>query len=164
MPSRLQLNILPCRLRLGVSPKLWNVLITKQKNKCAICKINFESSGSGWFSRPNIDHDHKTNKLRGLLCGACNTGLGYLRDNTTILKNAIKYLEHPTINLQVVPLPRHPRLKKPLKKIKLTPIPLAIRFHKPRPKRINYPKQKTTKCLKIDRSWVSKVINSNKHS
>lgn len=40
-----------------------------------------------------IDHCHKTNKIRGLLCRDCNSGLGYLKDNPYILFNAIKYLE-----------------------------------------------------------------------
>ena len=39
-----------------------------------------------------IDHCHKTNQLRGLLCDQCNNLLGRAKDNTETLKNAIKYL------------------------------------------------------------------------
>lgn len=42
--------------------------LSKQDNKCAICtKI---------MKLPQTDHDHNTGKFRGLLCVACNNGLG----------------------------------------------------------------------------------------
>ena len=44
-------------------------------------------------NNPHIDHNHKTNKIRGILCGNCNMGLGHFKDNLDVLKNAIKYLE-----------------------------------------------------------------------
>lgn len=39
-----------------------------------------------------IDHDHKTNKIRGLLCNECNTGLGFFQDKIQFLEKAIQYL------------------------------------------------------------------------
>jgi Recombination endonuclease VII len=41
----------------------------QQEGKCAICKEPME--------RPNLDHNHKTGKIRGLLCPRCNLGLGF---------------------------------------------------------------------------------------
>lgn len=41
----------------------------------------------------SVDHNHKSNKIRGLLCLNCNAGLGNFRDNITLLKKAISYLE-----------------------------------------------------------------------
>ena len=66
-----------------------------QKGKCAICEIDlpnllvYENRRRGYA----IDHNHETNKFRGILCINCNTLLGMSRDNLDILNNAIKYLE-----------------------------------------------------------------------
>ena len=40
-----------------------------------------------------IDHNHKTDKVRGLLCDHCNRGLGYFRDNIAAMEKAIMYLK-----------------------------------------------------------------------
>ena len=39
-----------------------------------------------------IDHDHKTGKIRGLLCHYCNSGLGLLGDTIERVTNTIEYL------------------------------------------------------------------------
>lgn len=54
------------------------------KKECAICR-----KVSGRF---NLDHDHKTSKIRDVLCVNCNKGLGHFQDNTSLLKDAIRYL------------------------------------------------------------------------
>jgi hypothetical protein len=59
-----------------------------QNGSCAICKRKLNE-----ISKAHIDHDHKTDKIRGLLCHNCNTALGMLRDDTGILYEAIKYLD-----------------------------------------------------------------------
>ena len=43
--------------------------------------------------RGHIDHDHKTGKVRDILCGLCNKGLGQFSDSIEKLQNAIKYLQ-----------------------------------------------------------------------
>ena len=64
-------------------------LILKQNNLCAICGYT-QIEKNRFF--PCIDHDHSTGKVRGILCSACNKGLGYFKDNISYLENAIKYL------------------------------------------------------------------------
>jgi hypothetical protein len=39
-----------------------------------------------------VDHDHKTNQIRGMLCNRCNKGLGLFRDNPDLLEYARIYL------------------------------------------------------------------------
>lgn len=41
-----------------------------------------------------VDHCHETNKIRGLLCGLCNAGIGHFKDDINLLKQAIKYLQN----------------------------------------------------------------------
>lgn len=60
---------------------------------CSGCNTTTNKSPrTGKDSRLALDHDHKTGKLRGLLCNKCNLILGYCNDNSKILKNLIKYL------------------------------------------------------------------------
>jgi hypothetical protein len=55
----------------------------KQGFRCAIC---------GEKSKLHLDHDHENIKIRGLLCSACNTGLGFFKDDIQLLLKAIIYL------------------------------------------------------------------------
>lgn len=45
-------------------------------------------------TRLHIDHNHKTNKIRGVLCINCNVGLGNFKDSIELLQKAIRYLEN----------------------------------------------------------------------
>lgn len=68
--------------------KKYQILLKKQKYKCAICKIHRKKIDK----RFSLDHNHKNNKIRGLLCNNCNRGIGLLGDSIKILKSAIQYL------------------------------------------------------------------------
>lgn len=76
-----------------VDSKYIDFLFASQEHKCAICKTT-ESKGR-WGSF-HIDHNHSTGKVRGLLCHACNTGIGLMKENIEILKEAVRYLEDDT--------------------------------------------------------------------
>lgn len=65
--------------------------------KCHICEnklVENEERRGQSLKTIAIDHDHKTNKVRGLLCKKCNSLLGFCDDNILILKKAIEYLEN----------------------------------------------------------------------
>ena len=57
-------------------------------NRCEIC----ERSPGGRFKALNVDHDHKTGKVRGLLCGLCNRLIGQL-ERIDFGTRALAYLE-----------------------------------------------------------------------
>lgn len=78
----------------GITFEQYESMRVEQNNKCAICKLPESRilSKSGKISDLAVDHCHKTGKVRGLLCGDCNTALGLLKDNLITINNAIAYL------------------------------------------------------------------------
>jgi hypothetical protein len=75
----------------GITEDEYNEILLNQGNGCAICGSTVSLHKQ--TQRLSVDHDHITNEVRGILCHACNTGLGYFRDNTELLQSAIRYLE-----------------------------------------------------------------------
>jgi len=71
----------------GVTMQEIDKLRITQNNQCAICK---KILVPGKFT--HLDHNHITNKNRGLLCTSCNLGIGGLRDDPEIVKRAYEYL------------------------------------------------------------------------
>lgn len=76
--------------RYGLSPETLEILRQTQTS-CPICGKEFEWGGPK-FSKPHIDHDHATGKVRGLLCGRCNVGLGSFDDDPDRVLMAAMYL------------------------------------------------------------------------
>jgi hypothetical protein len=73
----------------GVSKEDYEAMWEAQGKCCAICKTT-EARGRGDF---HLDHNHQTNKARGILCAECNVGIGKLLDSPKVLKSALAYLE-----------------------------------------------------------------------
>lgn len=73
----------------GISSEQYREILLKQGNKCAVCKLK-QPEHSKRFA---VDHDHKSNKVRGLLCMNCNRAIGLMKDSPEILKSAINYLK-----------------------------------------------------------------------
>lgn len=67
-------------------------MLREQNYKCAICGQEIFLFGSSQKLIAHVDHDHKTGKVRGLLCKECNSGLGKFRDNPEYLLSALSYL------------------------------------------------------------------------
>lgn len=76
----------------GLSIKDFEDLLLVQNNKCWICNIDHELYRHIEGKRFAVDHDHKTGKIRGLLCHKCNTSLGKFQDSVEMLQKAIDYL------------------------------------------------------------------------
>jgi len=74
----------------NLTPEQLNDLIKSQNNTCKLCPKPLTASNR------HIDHNHKTGKVRGLLCAGCNTGLGKFKDDIATLERAILYLKETT--------------------------------------------------------------------
>lgn len=79
----------------GISPEIYNTMLSGQGGVCAICgQPETRSHGrTGTEFRLAVDHDHETGRVRGLLCQGCNRGIGFLGDNVDRLRKAADYLE-----------------------------------------------------------------------
>jgi Recombination endonuclease VII len=72
----------------GLTQADWDNLLRRQGNRCAICRTEEPGFRSEW----DIDHDHVTDQVRGLLCGRCNRGIGQFHEDPAILMAAAQYL------------------------------------------------------------------------
>ena len=79
---RTQQNRLRWR-KMGVSVEQVESARKTQSNCCAICNKS---------TKLYVDHSHKTNTFRGLLCNHCNVGLGHFFDSVELLQKAVEYL------------------------------------------------------------------------
>ena len=75
--------------------RLWG-----QEGSCEVC---------GQVGRLYVDHDHNTGMIRGLLCGACNVGLGCFRDDPRRVRKALEYLERTGSTERLWPSPQASR-------------------------------------------------------
>lgn len=69
----------------SMNPGQFERMVKGQDGKCLICK-------GDWGNLLNVDHNHVTGEIRGLLCYRCNKGIGHFGDDIEILKIAITYL------------------------------------------------------------------------
>ena len=65
-------------------------MLENQNHCCAICGEHKDS----FIKQLSVDHNHNTGQPRGLLCSACNGGIGKLKDSVDMLEKAIKYLKN----------------------------------------------------------------------
>jgi len=73
----------------GLTLAEYRELLVKQEGRCAICGRAAELFKKGL----GVDHNHKTKRVRALLCPPCNTGIGLLQDDPGILRAAALYVE-----------------------------------------------------------------------
>lgn len=83
--------------RYGISLIRFEEILEEQNYLCSVCYEPFNYTHRA--TKPHIDHDHKTGKVRGILHMRCNTMLGHAKDNPEILENGARYLRnHANIN------------------------------------------------------------------
>lgn len=71
----------------------YNRMLEAQNGACAICKKPETHKRNGKLKALAVDHCHRTNVIRGLLCSDCNTGIGKLKDSPEVLLAAVEYLK-----------------------------------------------------------------------
>lgn len=76
----------------GLPAEQYVAMAEQQQGRCAICGKQPTGIGRAGLV---VDHDHTTGQVRGLLCSACNTGLGKLGDTAEALERALAYLRPP---------------------------------------------------------------------
>lgn len=77
----------------GLTLAEYDRLLVAQDGKCAICGNAETTKLHSKIRVLAVDHCHNTGKIRGLLCGSCNKGLGSFRDDPKLLQKARGYLE-----------------------------------------------------------------------
>lgn len=73
----------------GITYDQFRILFETQGECCAICQGIVPGGSGDW----HVDHDHATDKVRGVLCSPCNTALGMFRDDAEVVRLAAYYLD-----------------------------------------------------------------------
>lgn len=83
----------------GLTPSQCEAMV-KQVSQCEICYeplkyVEIKRNDGIIYKRSllTVDHCHKTNKIRGVLCNSCNRALGWFKDNPELLQSAFDYLK-----------------------------------------------------------------------
>jgi len=82
---RLQQRSYKLKVKYGIDLKKYYEMYEAQQGRCLVC--------DEWQERLFVDHDHKSEEIRGLLCNNCNMGIGLLKDNPTVLERAVAYIK-----------------------------------------------------------------------
>jgi len=78
----------------GITLEDYEQMLEEQNGCCAICGVdNPQCAGHVNLS---VDHCHETGKVRGLLCGPCNSTLGRFEPDLEVLKKVLEYLVNTT--------------------------------------------------------------------
>ena len=72
----------------GLTKTDYYAMLERQGCKCCICQRTLIPADRHTV----VDHCHRTNRVRGILCRNCNTGIGQLQDDPVLLLRAVEYL------------------------------------------------------------------------
>jgi hypothetical protein len=79
------------RRKYGVDAGWFERQMLLQQGKCVGCGMEFAWGDK--FTTPHVDHCHKTNEVRGILCNRCNSVLGLCEDKPELLSKLARYLK-----------------------------------------------------------------------
>jgi len=74
------------KMKYNITLEDFNRMLEEQNSCCGIC-------GEKFLDIPCVDHDHMTEKIRGLLCRKCNSGMGGLKDDPILLFRALEWIK-----------------------------------------------------------------------
>ena len=75
----------------GINITQYKAILAAQGGGCAICGETPQQNYTN-KRRLAVDHCHDTNRIRGILCGRCNKGMGMFKHDPTLLLKTMKYL------------------------------------------------------------------------
>lgn len=75
------------RYHYGLEPEQYEALLAAQDGLCAVCCSPGGARGLA------VDHDHASGRVRGLLCGPCNSAIGLLKERPDNFERAVAYLK-----------------------------------------------------------------------
>ena len=75
--------------RYGITIKEYERILATQGGVCAICRTSRRDVRNREMP---VDHNHTTNKVRGILCDKCNRIIGLFNDDPDVIEAAVKYL------------------------------------------------------------------------
>lgn len=79
------------KTKYGLQYEEYQVMWDKQKGLCQICnRPLLEVRGSKGAA---VDHDHATGKVRDILCGRCNSVVGFCEEDVGLMQKFISYIE-----------------------------------------------------------------------
>lgn len=72
----------------GITLEQYDEKLIQQNGQCSICGLTPEKNGKALA----VDHDHKTGKVRDLLCNNCNVAVGFLKEDISLCEKIRDYL------------------------------------------------------------------------
>lgn len=106
-PDKVRLTKRAAHLRreYGLTRDEFDLLFEQQEGLCAVCSTLMCRCKTKCSKKAVVDHDHTKagrESVRGLVCDACNVGMGRFRDEPRLLRNAATYLDTPLQALKAV--------------------------------------------------------------
>lgn len=84
------------RRRYGITQVDFDRMFFEQDGRCAVCDLaDFPGPGN----KPHVDHNHKTGKVRALVCVRCNVLLGMAQEQPERFHAALRYLEKHKVDM-----------------------------------------------------------------